>query len=148
MMGKNYKNKYERKGTFFMFHHEIFESAAFRSLDCTARSLLFELWRYYQPGSEIVFLSVREASKRLGVHRDTAAKAFSNLSGRGFIVMTNHALWQQRISRKWRLTWQPFKGREPTDDWRNYKKAEPKTRDSVSQSRGQSALQEAAKVEE
>jgi hypothetical protein len=62
--------------------------------------------------------------------------------------MTNHALWQQRISRKWRLTWQPFKGREPTDDWRGYKKAEPKTRDSVSQFKGQAALEEAAQVDQ
>ena len=147
-MGKSRAKAYKREGNFFMFHHEIFESSAFRSLDCKARCLLFELWRYYQPGSEIVFLSVREASKRLGVHPDTAGKAFSNLSDRGFIVMTNHAQWQQRISRTWRLTWQPFKGREPTDDWRVYKKAEPKTRDSMSQSKGQTALEEAAQVDQ
>jgi hypothetical protein len=148
MMGKNYKNKYERKGTFFMFHHEIFESDAFRSLNCTARSLLFELLRHYKPSSELVFLSVRVAGERLKVHPDTAAKAFSKLSDRGFIVLTSHALWQQRISRVWRLTWMSYKGLEPTDDWRVYKKAEPKKRDSLPQSKGQTALKEAAQVDE
>ena len=131
-----------------MFHHEIFDSAAFRSLDCNARSLLFELWRHYVPEiNEKVFLSVRGAAKRLSVNKDTARKAFSSLSDRGFIVLTNHSLWQQRISRKWRLTWQPFKGQEPTDDWRAYRKAEPKKRDSLSQRKGQTALEEAAQVD-
>jgi len=52
------------------------------------------------------------------------------------------------LSRKWRLTSQPFKGREPTDDWRGYKKPDPKKRDSVSQRKGQTALEEAAQVDQ
>ena len=148
-MGKSKAKAYKREGNFFMFHHEIFESDAFRSLDCTARSLLFELLRKYVPSNnEEVYLSVRNAASRLRVNKDTASKAFSKLSDRGFIVMTNHALWQQRLSRKWRLTSQPFKGREPTDDWRGYKKPEPKKRDSVSQRKGQTALEEAAQVDQ
>ena len=148
-MGKSKAKAYKREGNFFMFHHEIFESDAFRSLDCTARSLLFELLRHYVPSSnEKVYLSVRNAASRLRVNKDTAGKAFSKLRDRGFIVLINHALWQQRLSRIWRLTWQPFKGREPTDDWRGYKKPEPKKRDSVSQRKGQTALEEAAQVDQ
>ena len=147
-MGQSKKKAYKREGTFFMFHHEIFESAAFRSLNCTARSLLFELFSHYKPASETVYLSVRRAGKRLGVHPDTAAKAFSILSDRGFIVLTNHARWQQRIARKWRLTWQSFNGQEPTDDWRDYKNADPKVRDRLTVSKGQSAMEAAAQVDE
>lgn len=148
MSKRRSRQGFQRKGQYFPFHYEIFESDAFRSLDCTARCLLFELRRHYIPGyCEDVFLSVRDAALRLRVNKDTAVRAFQTLADRGFIVLTSHPLWQQRISRKWRLTWEPYCGREPTDDWRNYKKnPEPKSGDRLTQSKGQSALQEAAKV--
>ena len=140
---------FQRRGQFFPFHYEIFESEAYRSLNCNARCLLFELRRHYFPGqNEEVYLSVRVAASRLNVNKDTVTKAFQALADRGFIVLTNHALWQQRISRKWRLTWEPYRGREPTDDWRGYKNPGAKSGDKLSPSKVQNALQEAAKVDD
>ena len=149
MSRRGSRRGFQRKGQYFPFHYEIFESDAFRSLDCTARCLLFELRRHYIPGyCEDVFLSVQDASLRLRVNKDTAVRAFQKLADRGFIVLTNHALWQQRLSRKWRLTWEPYRGREPTDDWRIYKNPGAKSGDSLSLSKVQNAFQEAAKVDD
>ena len=65
------------RARFSCFTMTYLKSAAFRSLNCTARSLLFELFSHYKPDSETVYLlSVRRASKRLGVHPDTPTKAF------------------------------------------------------------------------
>ena len=96
---------------------------------------------------EDVFLSTRDAAKRLSVNKDTAARAFKTLSDRGFIVLTNHALWQERITRKWRLTFEEYQGQKPTHDWRHYKNPEPKSGDRPTRSKGQTALQIAAKVD-
>jgi len=129
-----------------MIHHEIFESDAFRALKCASRCLLLELQRLYVPGSrEDVFLSVPDAAKRIKVNKDTAARAFHDLRDKGFIVLTNHHLWQARTCRKFRITYQPYKNREPTDDWRLYKNPAPKVGDRLTQTKGQPALEDAAK---
>ena len=149
-MGKSRKKvKPKRPGRFFMVHHEMFDSDAYRSLDCKSRCLLHELIRLYVPGfNEEVFLSVRDAATRICVNKDTVGSAFHELADRGFIVLLKHHIFIQRKCRKWRLTFEAFKGREPTDDWRSYALCEPKPRDSLTQSRGQSFLEEAAKAEE
>ena len=132
-----------------MVHHEIFDSPAYRSLNCTARALLHELQRRYVPSvNEDVFLSVRDAALALRVNKDTVGKAYAALSTSGFIVLTSHHLWQARQSRKWRLTFESYRGREPTDEWRLHKTPEPKSGDRLTQSRGQTALRDAAKVDE
>ena len=129
-MSKKSMQKHNRKGQFVRTFIEDFESEAYRSLDCVARCLLLELQRYYLPGGrmEDVFLSTRDAAKRLSVNKDTAARAFKTLSDRGFIVLTNHARWQARITRKWRLTFEEYGGQKPTHDWRHYKKSRTQVR--------------------
>ena len=130
-----------------MVHHEIFDSPAYRSLNCTARALLHELQRHYVPRiNEDVFLSVRDGAHALRVNKDTVGKAYNTLSACGFIVLTSHQLWQARHSRKWRLTFESYRGREPTDEWRLNTTPEPKSGDRLTQSRGQTALHDAAKV--
>ena len=148
MARKKRNKRIKQTGRFFMVRHEMFESQAFRSLDCTARCLLFELQRHYIPGVvEDVFLSVRDAARRLRVNKDTARAAFKTLTDRGFIDLTNHELWQARISRKWRLTFESYNGREPTNEWLRYKNLGPDRGDRLTQSRGQTAIHDAAKVE-
>ena len=98
--------------------------------------------------NEDVFLSVRDAALALRVNKDTVGKAYTAFSTCGFIVPTSHPLWQARQSRKWRLTFESYAGREPTDEWRLHKNPEPKSGDRMAQSRGKTALHDAAKVDD
>ena len=132
-----------------MIYHELFDSEAFRSMKCAERALLLEFCRRYVPDfNEDVFVSTRDAAKRLHVHPDTARKAFYVLESRGFIKLISGALWQARIARKWRLTFLSYRGREPTDEWRDYKNPEPKSRGKLSQSKVQIPFIEAAKIDD
>ena len=139
-----------RSGQFFKIYQEIFQSDAFRSLDCRDRALLLELHSFYVPGrNEDVFLSIRDAKTRLMISPDRAGIGFKNLMGRGFIRLTSGCLWQQRISRTWRLTFESYGNCEPTDDWREYKiEADPNPRGKVPPETGQSPLLQLAKVVE
>lgn len=72
-------------------HHARFyrwelESIAFRWLSVAARALLLELKALYTGSNNgTLFLSVREAARRLGVGKNQAAAAFGELQERGFI---------------------------------------------------------------
>ena len=147
-MSRKKNNRIQRSGPYFAIYQDMFNSDAFRSLNCKERCLLLELFAFYQPSREDVFLSTRDAAKRLKIHRDTACKAFKTLEDRGFIRLTQGALWQARLTRTWRLTFMEYQGREPTDEWRDYKsKADPKRSDKVSESSGRSWLIDAVKAD-
>ena len=151
MAKKKSLGSFDRKGQFFRTYKEIFESNAFRSLDCNARCLLHELHALYIPSrNEDVFLSTRDSARRLGIHPDTARKAFYALEAKGFIKLTRGGLWQQRLAREWRLTFESYRNREPSDEWAQYHEpnTEPKPRGSLPQSEGQSGLKKLAEVEE
>ena len=151
MAKKKFQGAFHRKGQFFRTYRQVFESKAFRSLDCNARCLLNELHALYIPiRNEDVFLSTRDASRRLGIHPDTARKAFYALEAKGFIKLTRGDLWQQRLAREWRLTFESYRGREPSDEWAQYHESntEPKSRGSLPQSEGQSRLKKLAEIEE
>ncbi len=72
-------------------HHARFyrwelESLAFRWLSVAARALLLELKALYTGNNNgNLFLSVREAARRLGVGKNQAAAAFGELQERGFL---------------------------------------------------------------
>jgi len=142
MMGKKQsKLGYMRQGQFFKIYHQMFESDAYRALSPVARCLLQELHSFYLPGKrEEVFLSTRDGAKRIHAHPDTVGRAFHDLERLGFIVLVQGSLWQQKLSRKWRLTFEPYRGREPTDEWRAVEIPEPKRRGKLPQSEGQSNL--------
>lgn len=68
---------------FYPWEHD---SAAFQSLSCVARCLLLELKMLHNGHNNgSLFLSVREAARRLHVGKNQAAQAFVNLQDRGFI---------------------------------------------------------------
>lgn len=149
-MARKFKSKVDRSGQFHRIYRDMFESDAYRSLRCVERCLLHELHALYLPSRNDVFLSVRDAALRLSVHKDTASKAFHVLEKTGFIRLTRGELWQQKLSREWRLTFEPYKDREPTDNWRLFKKPDvaPNSKDKVSQLKGQNDLKMIAKRDE
>lgn len=65
--------------------------------------------------------SVKRAKDALGVSKPTAIKAFDELSNKGFIDLVNQHEWLNGRAREWRLTYLPYKGREPTDEWEDWR---------------------------
>jgi hypothetical protein len=51
--------------------------------------------------------------------------AFWDLYEHGFIDLMMPHLWKQHRAREWRLTFEPFRGREPSNDWMMWKPNEP-----------------------
>jgi DNA-binding transcriptional MocR family regulator len=80
---------------------------AWKSLSMTARCLEMELKALYNGiNNGDLFLSVREAAKRLGVANNTAGKAFKELEERGFIRPKQRGSfdWKLRHATAWVLT--------------------------------------------
>lgn len=73
------------------------ECPAYRTLDLCARQLLIELRALYKPsnGNE-VFLSVREAMRRLGVTQRPVQNAFAALIERGWIEEVKGGTFDQK----------------------------------------------------
>lgn len=70
-----------------LYAHEL-NCPAYRTLDSDARALLVELRALYRPSTgNAVFLSVREAMKRIGVGQRRAQAAFAALIERGWITV-------------------------------------------------------------
>lgn len=62
------------------------QTPAWQTLSPAARALLLELRAIYNPDEpNVVFLSVREAGKRLGISQKPTEKAFKELEERGWI---------------------------------------------------------------
>lgn len=106
-------------------------TAAWQTLDVDARALLVELRALYRPSQgNVVFLSLREAMRRLHIGQRRAQAAFANLIERGWISVetpggfnrkTRHATSYRlenestgapnSIPRKEYMRWQPEKPR-------------------------------------
>lgn len=115
------------KQRFAGIKHEILISAAYRSLDCTARALLLELVMMengHNNGS--IWLSVRDAADRLGItDARPVIRSFDMLQAAGLIAMTKESHFSIKAAetsraRCWRLTWRPFDRKPPSNEWQNY----------------------------
>jgi DNA-binding transcriptional MocR family regulator len=89
--------------------HFMMSTAAWKSLDATARAIYIHMaMRYAGPGSNNGRLpySVREAATELRIGKTTAARALHALVDRGFIVAMQRGAfsWKKRHATEWRLT--------------------------------------------
>lgn len=136
-MGRAKRPKAYRDGGYIQVPNVVIESAAYRSLSLPARALLTELLYIYRPHRQgRICLEVRRAAELMGVHKDTASKAFRQLEDRGFIRERREAFYPARQAREWRITFLPdAAGHQPTDEWKRYG-------DSLSQSEGHAVLNE------
>jgi hypothetical protein len=109
-----------RSGGFSPAYHDLTRSKEFLRLKPVSKCLIFQLNDAYIPISrENISVSVVNAAKWIGCNKDTAAKAFKELESAGFIKLLEHHIWQRCKARVYRLTWRQFKGREPTDEWKD-----------------------------
>ena len=114
------RNKIDNKGRnanpqtrFARLDHSLLHSAAYRSLNPAARSLLIEMISMFKGNNNgALWLSVRDAADRMGVSdAKTASRALRDLESVGFIDMTKDAFFSVKASaasraRCWRLTWE------------------------------------------
>lgn len=107
--------------------HEILISPAYRSLDTVARALLLELVMMENgKNNGSLWLSVKDAVDRLGItDARPAIRSFDMLQAAGLIAMTKEAHFSIKAAdtsraRCWRLTWRPFDGKPPSNDWKDY----------------------------
>jgi len=85
-----------RQSSFARLDHNILHSAAYRSLNPAARSLLVEIISMFKGNNNgALWLSVRDAADRMGVSdTKTASRAFLDLETVGFIDMTKDAFFK------------------------------------------------------
>lgn len=125
-MAKSFTVSHKRKGGYIRKFEEILASPAYRDLTPVARCLLDEFQRIYRPQRNgQLSISVRRAAKLINIHKDTAGKAFIELAEHGFIKLVNSAEWRKALAREWALTFEPVNNREPTDEWKLWKKNYP-----------------------
>ncbi len=136
-----------QSGRFFRTFHEMFDSDAYRSLNNNERALLQELQARYLPNRCNIFLSTRRAAMLINVNKDTACRAFRKLEACGFIKLIKGALWQERKAREWRLTFESYNDREPTNDWKAISTSDPKSRDKLTQKKGQHPFEDIVRIE-
>ncbi|MGB3710474.1 MAG: hypothetical protein WA985_02170 [Erythrobacter sp.] len=126
--------------------HEILLSPAFRSLDAVARSLLTEIAMLENGRNNgSLWLSVRDATDRVGLaDARPVIRGFDMLQEAGLIAMTKDAHFTVKASetsraRCWRLTWRPFDGKPPSNEWRDYQ-PEAGTKESKRADKGLRAM--------
>lgn len=115
------KQSFSRAAGFAKLWREVMDSPAYRDLSSDAKALLIEFsYRNNGNNNGSIFIPVKTAMELLGKSKKPALKAFKELESHGFLALTNHASWQQRIAREYRITSEPCGGREPTDDFKNW----------------------------
>ena len=81
-----------------IYHWER-ESAAWRSLSPAARCVLIELKALYNGRNNgDLFLSVREAARRVGIGKTLAAKCFRDLIDRGFVRIARQGAFNMKAA--------------------------------------------------
>jgi len=104
-------------------HLWLMRSAAWGSLSCEARALLVELYALHNGSNNgTLFLSVREAARRINTGKSTAHEAFRDLIDRGFVLPNTKGAFtlKQRHSTTWILTEFEFAGRLATKNFMSW----------------------------
>ena len=121
-MSKYAKSKGRSKSpNFVMLRHDIMKSPAWRSLSPNTRCVWLEImFRYKGDNNGEIPLSCREAGELLGVGKNTAYRAFTELEDRGFIKVGLIAGFKnkQRMATRWIVTHESYNGKPPTNEWR------------------------------
>jgi len=125
MSGKYQKAKGRSKTPkFVMLRFDMMDSEAWQSLSPKAKALWCQIMRRYNGiNNGEIPLSCREAGKLLNVSKNTANLAFRELEDKGFIKVGLYAGFRnkQRVATRWVVTHQGYKGKPPTNEWRQWR---------------------------
>ena len=116
---KRFKIPFDSRGGVVVMSRFLLNHENYLTLPPQAKILMQLMQEQWRDEKEVDY-GIREASDKIPCSRATAAKAFNILRERGFIVLVDESMFSSRTnskSRTWRLTWMPFCGRKPTNDW-------------------------------
>ena len=92
-------------GRFLALHHMLLDSAAWSALSSADRAVYVELAALYNGRNNgRLALSVRDASRRCRMNKDTAAAAFRSLASHGFVERISGDRLQIGQAAEWLLT--------------------------------------------
>lgn len=92
---------------FVMLEHWLMDMAAWRDLDPVARCAYIEVKRFYNGiNNGRIFVGVRDLAEKLGVSKNTAARALASLQSHGFLVVMEKGSFTRKIrhSTQYRIT--------------------------------------------
>jgi hypothetical protein len=117
-----HNNTGRNKELFVRIPFGMVDSPAFAKLSCHAIALYIRISRRYNGSNNgDISYSCREAQRDLRIGKATAAKAFNELMGHGFIKVSQNASfnYKSKQARRWGLTNWPLKhGCAPSNEWR------------------------------
>lgn len=102
----------------------MMQSEAWRHLSLRARCLLIELYDLYNGANNgELFMSVRDAARRLAVSKNTAVRLFHELGDKGFIRARQRGsfAWKARHATSWILTEFGYAGQTPTKEFMRWR---------------------------
>jgi hypothetical protein len=101
------KNPRENPHRYLMMNRYLLESAAWKSLNATARAVYVHMaMKYYGSNNGRIGYSVRAATEELKIGLATVSRALADLQDRGFIVLMKRGAFslKARHASEWRLT--------------------------------------------
>jgi hypothetical protein len=101
------KRSEERQDRYFMVHHYMAKTDAWRALSATARAIYIQIGlRFNGSNNGKISYSVRDAAGECNIAINTAHRALRELISLGFIEETRHGSLSRktRIASEWRLT--------------------------------------------
>jgi DNA-binding transcriptional regulator YhcF (GntR family) len=96
-----------RKDRYFVLHHYMLKTDAWRALSAPARAVYVQIgFRYNGCNNGRIAFSVRDAATECNLAKGTASRAFKELVDLGFIQETRHGGLSRktRIASEWRMT--------------------------------------------
>lgn len=123
-MSKRKKNSlpFDKRGGRIVIQRRLLDSKNYLTLPPQGKALL-NLMQVHWRNDEPVGYGVREAEGKIPCGRKKAMNSFDELQERGFIIKIDESIFNSRAhsrTRTWRLTWLPYKGKEPTNDWESW----------------------------
>lgn len=107
-----------------LYAHEM-QCSAWQTLDPDARSLLIEIRALYDGGENHIFLSVREAMRRLNIGQRRVQKAFESLLMRGWIREIEKGAFRGKRATVYALENEPLEDRDGAVAPKSYMRWQP-----------------------
>lgn len=119
MARKKQSLPFDKAGGVVVTQRRMYSSTAFLNLSPQAKALREQMQVHWRNDKPVAF-GIREAEEKIPCSKKIAIRAFKELEKNGFIVMVDECFFDSTTnsrSRTWRLTWLPFNGRAPTNEW-------------------------------
>jgi len=114
---------FDSKGGLVAVPLRLLKSEQYCRLSPEAKVLMLMMQVHWRPDDPVAY-GVREAMAKISCAKGTAQRAFDQLQSAGFIALVDDSMFSSRTqsrARTWRLTWMPYMGKAPTQEWEKNK---------------------------